>query len=57
MIGTTLNCRGVTKKGMIVFLSDFLRDHQLDLVGLQEIIMEDYSPAFLRKIDPASKIA
>jgi hypothetical protein len=43
MIGASMNCRGVGKKGMSVFLADFLRDQQLDFIGLQETIKKDYS--------------
>jgi exonuclease III len=52
MIGASMNCRGVGKKGMSVFLADLLRDQQLDFIGLQETIKKDYSPAFFRRIDP-----
>jgi hypothetical protein len=52
MIGATLNCRGVGKKGMSVFLSDLLREQEIDFVGLQETIKKDFSPSFFRKIDP-----
>jgi hypothetical protein len=52
MIGAILNCRGVGKKDMSGFLSDFLKDQQLDFIVLQETIKKDYSPAFFRRIDP-----
>jgi hypothetical protein len=52
MIGATLNCRGVGKKGMSCFLVDFIRDQEVDFMGLQETIKKDYSPAFFRTIDP-----
>jgi exonuclease III len=51
MIGATLNCRGVGKKGMSVFLADFLRNQGIDFIGLQETIKTDYSPAFFRRFD------
>jgi hypothetical protein len=51
MIGATLNCRGVGKKGMSVFLSDFLRVQEVDFIGLQETIKKDYSPTFFRRFD------
>jgi hypothetical protein len=51
MIGSTLNCRGVGKKGMSVFLADFLRNQGIDFIGLQETIKTDYSPAFFRRFD------
>jgi hypothetical protein len=51
MIGATMNCRGVGKKGMSVFLSDFLRAQEVDFIGLQETIKKDYSPTFFRKFD------
>jgi hypothetical protein len=43
MIGASKNCRGVGKKGMSVFLADFIREEQLDFIGLQETIKKDYS--------------
>jgi exonuclease III len=54
MIGASLNCRGVGKKGMSVFLQDLLKDQLLDFIGLQETIKKDYSHAFFRKIDPGN---
>jgi hypothetical protein len=49
MIGASVNCRGVGKKGMSVFLQDLIKNQGLDLVALQEIIKKDYSPAFFQK--------
>jgi hypothetical protein len=46
MIEATLNCRGVGKKGMSVFLSDLLREQDVDFIGLQETIKKYYSPSF-----------
>jgi hypothetical protein len=54
MIGATLNCRGVGKRGMSVFLSDLLREQEIDFVGLQETIKKDYSTSFFRRFDPYS---
>jgi hypothetical protein len=47
MIGAYLNCRGVGKKGMSIFLADLIKDQQVDFIGLQETIKKDYSSAFL----------
>jgi exonuclease III len=55
MIGASLNCRGVGKKGMSVFLQDIIKSQMLDFVGLQETIKKDYSQAFFRRIDPLSQ--
>jgi exonuclease III len=55
MIGASLNCRGVGKKGMSIYLADLIKDQQLDFIGLQETIKKDYSPAFLRRIDPGGE--
>jgi hypothetical protein len=52
MIGATLNCRGVGKKVMSVFLLDLLREQELGFVSLQETIKKDYSPSFFRIFDP-----
>jgi hypothetical protein len=52
MIGVSLNCRGVGKKGMSSFLSDFIREQDVDFLGLHETIKKNYSPAFFRTIDP-----
>jgi hypothetical protein len=46
MIGASMNCRGVGKKGMSIFLSNLLKDHELDFIGIQETIKKDYSTAF-----------
>jgi hypothetical protein len=43
---------GVGKKGMSVFLSDLLREQDIDFVGLQETTKKDYSPSFFRRFDP-----
>jgi hypothetical protein len=51
MIGASMNCRGVGKKGMSTFLSDLIRERRLDCVGLQETIKKEYSEVFFRKID------
>jgi hypothetical protein len=41
----------VGKRGMSIFLSDLLREQELDFVGPQETMKKDYSPSFFRKID------
>jgi hypothetical protein len=51
MLGATLNCSGVGKKGTSIILLDPLREQELDFVGLQETMNKDYSPHFFRKID------
>jgi hypothetical protein len=38
MIGASMNCRGVGKKSMNIFLSDLIKEQQLDFIGLQETI-------------------
>jgi hypothetical protein len=55
MIGASLNCRGVGKKGMSVFLQNIIKSEMLDFVGLQETIKKNYSQAFFRKIDPLNQ--
>jgi hypothetical protein len=57
MIGATFNCRGVGKKGMITFLSDFISEQDVDFLELQEAIKKDYSPAFFMKINPHGSFA
>jgi hypothetical protein len=57
MIGNSMNCRGVGKKGMSTFLSGLIREQQLDFIGLQETIKKDYSQAFFRKIDPVNQFS
>jgi exonuclease III len=52
MIGATFNCRGVGKKGMSKFLSDFISEHNVDFLGLQETIKTNYSSTFFKNIDP-----
>jgi hypothetical protein len=37
---------------MSVFLSDLLKDQQLDFIGLQETMEKYYTTAFFRKIEP-----
>jgi hypothetical protein len=57
MIGASLNCRGVGKKGMTIFLSDFIREQHLDFIGLQETIKKNYSSSFFRRIDPGNQFS
>jgi hypothetical protein len=38
MIGASMNCRGVGKKGMSAFLADLIRDQQLDFKKLSKKI-------------------
>ena len=57
MIGASLNCRGVGKKGMSSFLVDLIKDQCLDFIGLQETIKKDYSQSFFRRIDPLCQFA
>ena len=40
---------------MSSFLIDFIKDQELDFIGLQETIKKDYSQAFFRKIDPLNR--
>jgi hypothetical protein len=49
MIGASVNCRGVGKKVMRVFLQDLIKNQGMDFVALQETIKKDYSPAFFQK--------
>jgi hypothetical protein len=42
---------------MSVFLADFIREQQLDFIGLQKTIKKDYSQAFFRKIDPVNQFS
>jgi hypothetical protein len=55
MIGASLNCRGVGKKGMSTFLQEFIREQSLDFIGLHETIKKDYSQALFRRIDPLNQ--
>lgn len=52
MISLFWNCSGVKKRGMATCLSDLIRDHCLDFVGIQETVKKDFSSKFLRKFDP-----
>jgi hypothetical protein len=52
-----MNCRSVGKKGMSVFLTEFIREQQLDFIRLQETIKKDYSQALFRKIDPVNQFS
>jgi exonuclease III len=45
------------KKGMSCFLVDFIREQEVDFIGLQETIKKEYSPAFFRAIDPQNLFA
>jgi hypothetical protein len=37
---------------MSCFLADFIKEQDVDFIGLQETIKKDFSPAFFRTIDP-----
>jgi hypothetical protein len=50
MIGASMNCRGVGRKGMSVFLTDFITEQQLDFIGLQETIKKTIHRPFLGKL-------
>jgi hypothetical protein len=52
MIGATLNCIGVGKKGMSGFLSNLLKHQQLNFIGLPETIKKDILPPFLGGLIP-----
>uniref|UniRef100_A0A8I6XEI9 Uncharacterized protein n=1 Tax=Hordeum vulgare subsp. vulgare TaxID=112509 RepID=A0A8I6XEI9_HORVV len=52
MISIFWNCRGIGKRGMGTYISDLVRDFKLDFYGIQETMKKDFSPKFLRKIDP-----
>jgi hypothetical protein len=42
---------------MSCFLADFIREQDVDFIGLQETIKKEYSPAFFRAIDPQNLFA
>jgi hypothetical protein len=48
MIGASMNCKEVGKKGMSIFLEVLINEQHLDFIGLQETIKNDYSQAFFR---------
>jgi hypothetical protein len=57
MIGASMNCRGVGKKGMRIFLSDLIKEKQLDFIALQETIKKDYSTTSFRRIDHVNQFS
>ena len=36
MLGIIWNCRGISKKGMVTYVKEFLLSRKEDFVGLQE---------------------
>jgi hypothetical protein len=48
-----VNCRGVRKKGVASYIRDKMRDLNLDIICFQETILQDFSDACLRRIDPS----
>jgi exonuclease III len=45
------NIRGFGQQGRRTQLKDFMRDHRLDILGLQETIKQDFSTAELRSLE------
>jgi exonuclease III len=50
MIGAFWNVRGLNKEGRLQWLADFLKDNNLDFVGLQETKKENFEESFLSYI-------
>jgi exonuclease III len=42
----------VRKKGLATYVRDLMGEYRFDFVCFQEIIVQDFSEAMLRKIDP-----
>lgn len=55
MKGLIWNCRGVGKKGLATYLKDTIAAYEVDFVGLQETMKQEYYDAFFRKIDPLNQ--
>lgn len=49
MLGLFWNCRGVGKRGMATCIVDLIKDHILDLLGLQETIKKNHDMSFFFK--------
>jgi exonuclease III len=47
MIGAFWNIRGLNKPGRLQCISDFINEHRLDFVGIQETKKTSISDAFL----------
>jgi exonuclease III len=52
MRGLFWNCRGVRKRGLAPYVKDLMIEHKFDFICFQETIVQDFSQAMLRKIDP-----
>lgn len=52
MIGLFWNCRGIRKKGLSSFVRNLIKENNFDFVCFQETILQVFSDAILRKIDP-----
>jgi exonuclease III len=50
MIGAFWNIRGLNKSGRINCLTDFIKTHKLDFVGLQETKKETFTDGFLNTV-------
>jgi hypothetical protein len=49
------NIRGFRRKGRRTLLKDYLREHKIDVVLLQETIKQDFSDSELRSLEAGDK--
>jgi exonuclease III len=52
MIRLFWNCRGARKNGLATYVRDLMGEYRFDFVCFQETIVQDFSEAMLRRIDP-----
>lgn len=54
MLGLIRRCG---KKGLANYLQEFMKDKDVDFVGLQDTIKRDYPQSFFKKIDPPDQFS
>jgi hypothetical protein len=55
MRGLFWNCRGIRKKGIVPYFRELVNKQKFDFICLQETMIQDFSDACLRSIDPQKK--
>jgi hypothetical protein len=53
MKGLFWNCMGVRKKGLASYVRDLLKENGFDLICIQETMVQDFSDAMIRSVDPS----
>ena len=57
MNGLFWNCRGAGKRGRTTCFSHIIRDHSLDFMGILETKKDNFTPKYLRQVDPFDRFS